>query len=76
MRANNIPEILINWIQKLYKSLEIKLIVNKDLTRSILVLQGLRQGDPISSIIFSFLANIMLLAANRILKGLQHLASD
>lgn len=73
MRAANILKALINWIRTLYKGLKIQVIVNKDLTGSIPVLQGLCQGDSMSPIFFNFAANIMLMAAYRILTGLLHL---
>lgn len=70
MRALNIPTRFIGWVKTLYLNLNARVIVNGKLSDRFDVFRGLRQGDPMSPILFNIGANLLITAGNKLLRGL------
>ena len=52
LRAYKIPEYLINWVSIIYSLVPTKLCINGQVTESILLKSGVRQGCPLSPLLF------------------------
>ena len=52
LRAYKIPEYLINWVSIIYSVVPTKLCINGQVTESILLKSGVRQGCPLSPLLF------------------------
>ena len=52
LKAYKIPEYLINWVSIIYSLVPTKLCINGQVTESILLRSGVRQGCPLSPLLF------------------------
>src|ERR1700722_13910691 len=52
LKAYKIPEYLINWVSTIYSIVPTKLCINGQITDSILLKSGVRQGCRLSSLLF------------------------
>src|SRR3984957_12215421 len=52
LRAYKIPEYLINWVSIIYSLVPTKLCINGQVTESIMLKSGVRQGCPLSPLLF------------------------
>ena len=69
MRAMKFPEQFINWIMMLHEGATTSFLLNF-LTKPIQVLFSIRQGDPLSMILYILYIEPLLLLINKLTKGL------
>lgn len=60
MRNHGLPEPLVDYVSLSYKNLETCIRIGKDRSRPILCRQGVRQGDPLSAILFNLVIDEIL----------------
>ncbi|KAF5198055.1 Line-1 retrotransposable element orf2 protein, partial [Thalictrum thalictroides] len=65
-----IPSIFVGWVRTLYTGLQTQVICGAGLTQPISIEQGLRQGDPMSPLLFNFVADTLLRALEHNLQGI------
>jgi hypothetical protein len=53
LRKHGLPEMFINTIKSLYKFADTHVIVNGEMSSSFRVIRGVRQGDPLSCLLFN-----------------------
>ena len=68
MKIMNFPEKFVNWIVLLHKDAKTKLLLNF-ISDPISVLASVRQGDPISMILFILYIEPLLLQLSRVIQG-------
>ena len=59
MLTFNIGKNFINWIQKLYQNALSQVIINGHLTKSFKLARGVRQGDPLSALLYVMVIEIL-----------------
>ena len=59
MRAFNIGEGFIHWVKMLYKNAKSKILINGHLTKSVDLSRGVRQGDPLSGLLYVLVIEIL-----------------
>ena len=70
LEACNFPEQIITWLKLYLKSTQIKVRSGTFITDSIVPTRGLRQGDPISPILYNFAIDPFLRTLNQGLTGI------
>jgi hypothetical protein len=53
LRKHGIPDLFINTVKSLYKFADTHVIVNGEMSSSFRVIRGVRQGDPLSCLLFN-----------------------
>ena len=53
LEAMNIPSSLVNTIKSLYSKAKTAIILNGEMSEKFHVIQGIRQGDPLSCLLFN-----------------------
>lgn len=71
LKKFNCPDIFISWLQLLYSNLKSYIVINTNTTEKFPVLQGLRQGDPMSPILFNFAIDFLLRSISHKILGIR-----
>jgi hypothetical protein len=53
LRAHGLPDLFVNTVKSLYKFADTQVIVNGEVSSSFRVTRGVRQGDPLSCLLFN-----------------------
>jgi exonuclease III len=65
LRAAGIPQIFISFLQAAFQGACIQVVANGKLSRKLKVTSGVRQGDPLSPILFNFAIEPLLLSLEK-----------
>jgi hypothetical protein len=76
LSAAGLPRMFISFLQEAFRGATIRVVANGSLSRHLLVTSGVRQGDPLSPLLFNFAIEPLLLALEKAGAKVQGHADD
>ena len=70
LKRKHVPSEMINWVKKLYINTYTKIVTSTGMTESIPILQGVKQGCPLSPLLFNLVLDELLEINNKLPCGI------